>query len=228
MKKTLALILAVLILMTELYGCGNDPTPSNPSNDHPVATPGEDENGNGSSSESGTSGNAVVTTSLPGTFEIAATEPHYFIAIPDWHAESYGLGFTLTEKGSTGYVIVVVACGYPAEGDSLEEAFSALYTVGYNGILMQNYCAKYDATTPATTEVTLADGTAALLPKDIQHADGYGTELNCPVYGYGFIYNGAPFIVSYIVMVEAAVDDAKRTEMQGYVDEMVYTVKAAQ
>lgn len=39
MKKTLALILAVLILMTELYGCGNDPTPSNPSNDHPVATP---------------------------------------------------------------------------------------------------------------------------------------------------------------------------------------------
>lgn len=124
--------------------------------------------------------------------------------------------------------MVVVACGYLAEGDSLEEAFSALYTDGYKGILMQNYCAKYDATTPTTTEVTLADGTAALLLEDIQHADGYDTELNCPVYGYGFIYNGAPFIVSYIVMVEAAVDDAKRTEMQGYVDEMVNTVRAAQ
>ena len=46
---------------------------------------------------------------------------------------------------------------------------------------------------PATTEVTLADGTAALLFEDIQHAD-----------------------------------DTKRTEMQGYVDEMVNTVRAAQ
>ena len=145
MKKTLALILAVLILMTELYGCGNDPSPSNPSNDNPVATPGEDENGNGNRSESGTSGNAVVTTSLPGTFEIAATEPHYFIAIPDWLAESYGLGFAQTEKGSTGYAIVVVACSYPVESDSLEVASSTLYTDGYNGILMQNYRAKYDA-----------------------------------------------------------------------------------
>ena len=148
MKKILALILAVLILMTELYGCGNDPSPSNPSNDHPVATPGEDENGNGNRSESGTSGNAVVTTSLPGTFEIAATEPHYFIVIPGWHAKSYGLSFAQTEKGSTGYAIVVVACGYPVESDSLEVASSTLYTDGYNGILMQNYRAKYDATTP--------------------------------------------------------------------------------
>lgn len=81
---------------------------------------------------------------------------------------------------------------------------------------------------PATTEVTLADGTAALLFEDIQHTDDYGTELNCPVYGYGFIYNGAPFNVSYIVMDEAAADDTKRTEMQSHVDEMVNTVRAAQ
>lgn len=227
MKKTFALILAVLMLTTALYGCGNDLTPSNPNSDNPVSTPGEDKNGNGNSGESGTSGNVAVTASLPGTFEIAATEPHYFIAIPDWHAESYGLGFALTEKGSTGYAIVA-ACGYPVDGDSLEEAFSALYTDGYNGILMQNYRAKYDATTPSTTEVTLADGSPALLFEDIQHADDYGTELNCPVYGYGFIYNGTPFIVSYIVMDEAAADDAKRAEMQGYVDEMVNTVRAAQ
>ena len=227
MKKTLTLILAVLMLMTALYGCGNDLTPSNPNNDNPVVTPGEDENGNGNSGERGTSGNVAVTTSLPGTFEIAASEPHYFIATPDWHAESYGLGFALTEKGSTGYAIVA-ACGYPVDGDSLEEAFSALYTDGYNGILMQNYRAKYDATTPSTTEVTLADGSPALLFEDIQHADDYGTELNCPVYGYGFIYNGTPFIVSYIVMDEAAADDAKRAEMQSYVDEMVNTVRAAQ
>lgn len=73
-----------------------------------------------------------------------------------------------------------------------------------------------------------ADGTPALLFEDVQPADDYGTELNCPVYGYGFSHDGVPFIVAYIVMDEAAADDAKRAEMKGYVDEMVNTVRAAQ
>lgn len=64
--------------------------------------------------------------------------------------------------------------------------------------------------------------------EDVQPADDYGTELNCPVYGYGFSHDGVPFIVAYIVMDEAAADDAKRAEMKGYVDEMVNTVRAAQ
>lgn len=73
-----------------------------------------------------------------------------------------------------------------------------------------------------------ADGTPALLFEDVQPADDYGTELNCPVYGYGFSHDGVPFIVAYIVMDEAAADDTKRAEMKGYVDEMVNTVRAAQ
>lgn len=73
-----------------------------------------------------------------------------------------------------------------------------------------------------------ADGTPTLLFEDVQPADDYGTELNCPVYGYGFSHDGVPFIVAYIVMDEAAADDAKRAEMKGYVDEMVNTVRAAQ
>lgn len=75
---------------------------------------------------------------------------------------------------------------------------------------------------------TDADGTPALLFEDVQPADDYGTELNCPVYGYGFSHDGVPFIVAYIVMDEAAADDAKRADMKGYVDEMVNTVRAAQ
>lgn len=71
-------------------------------------------------------------------------------------------------------------------------------------------------------------GNTALLFEDVQPADDYGTELNCPVYGYGFSHDGVPFIMAYIVMDEAAADDAKRAEMKGYVDEMVNTVRAAQ
>lgn len=217
MKKALAFILAALMLAAALCGCGSKPSPSNPDNDTPVSTP----------DDSKSDGSAASGTSLPKTFEIAATDPHYIIATPDWSAESYGCGFALNEKGSKDYAIVV-ACGYGTEEGTLEEVFSALYNDTFNGILMQNYRAKYDQFTPATTQVKLADGSAALRFEDTQHADDYGTELNCPIYGYGFTHDGVPFIVAYIVMNGSAVNDAKCAEMQGYVDEMVNTVRAAQ
>ena len=90
MKKLLALILAVLTLTAALCGCGNTAAPGTSGNDAPVSTPDASEPG----SDTGNSGNAVVTTNLPGTFEIAATDPHYIIATPDWHAESCGYGFS--------------------------------------------------------------------------------------------------------------------------------------
>ena len=39
----------------------------------------------------------------------------------------------------------------------------------------------------------LTDGSPALLFEDVQPADDYGTELNCPIYGYGFSHDGVPF-----------------------------------
>ena len=72
-----------------MCGCGDTAAPGTADNDAPVSTPDAGETG-----DTGNSGNAVVTTSLPGTFEIAATDPHYIIATPDRHAESYGCGFS--------------------------------------------------------------------------------------------------------------------------------------
>ena len=221
MKKISALILAVLMLAAVLCACGGkDAADVVLDNDSAVSTSDTGENG-----EKGDK--ADESSSLPATYEIAATDPHYIIATPDWHAEGYGCGFALTEQGSNQYAIVV-ACGYAAEDAPLEEAFSALYNDTFNGILMQNYRAKYAQVTPETAEVTLADGSAALLFDGIQTADDYGTDLSCPIYGYGFSHDGVPFIVAYIVMDESAADDAKRDEMKGYVDEMVNTVVTAQ
>ena len=221
MKRILAFLLAAL-LTAALCGCGSAPAPSSSKSDPPASTPA----GSGTDSSSVSSGQAVVITSLPGTYEIAATDPHYFIDIPDWQAEGYGLGFALNENGSKGYAIVV-ACGYSVGDTPLEEAFPALYNDSFHGILMQNYRAKYAELSPASTETTLAKGSPALRFEDVQPADDYGTELSCPVYGYGFLVGDVPFIVAYIVMDEAA-DDAKCAEMKGYVDEMVNTVRAAQ
>ncbi len=211
MKKFLALILVALTLATALCGCGSNPTPDK----------------DGTDKDNKKDENNVVSDSLPGTYEIAATDPHYIISVPDWYAEGYGRGFALNEKGNKNYAIVV-ACGYDADETPLKEAFSALYNDTFNGILMQNYRAKYAEFTPETTDVKLADGSNALRFNDIQPADDYGTELNCPIYGYGFIHDGVPFIVAYIVMDETAADDAKRAEMQRYVDEMVNTVRTAE
>ena len=222
MKRILAFILAALMLAALCGCCGGSPAPASSAPGGAVsAAPTPD-----ASEPAGQETGAPMTAGLPDSFEIAATDPHYIIATPDWHAEGYGCGFALTEQGSKDYAIVV-ACGYGGEEGTLEEVFSTLYNDTFNGILMQNYRAKYAQLDPASTAVTLADGSDALRFEDVQPADDYGTELNCPVYGYGFRYNDTPFIVAAIVMNESAVDDAKRAEMNGYVDEMVNTVRAA-
>lgn len=219
MKKIPVLILAMLMLAVSLCSCSGNTSPD-ASGDSAVSVPD-------AGVSEGKSDSTPASTSLPATFEIAATDPHYQIATPDWHAESYGCGFALNEKENKAYAIVV-ACGSGAGETPLAEAFSALYNDTFNGILMQNYRAKYAEFTPATTEVKLADGSAALRFADTQPADDYGTAMSCPVYGYSFSHDGVPFIVAYIVMDESAADDAKRAEMQGYVDEMVNTVTTVQ
>ena len=221
MKRIPALVLAVLMLAAALFGCGKDSPDVTSAVESTVSASGAGE----SSAESENGGNTEVSSNLPKTYEIAATDPHYTVATPDWHTEGYGCGFALTEK-SDKYAIVV-ACGSEKVDSPLKDALSALYDDTFNGILMQNYRAKYAQFALETTEVKLADGSAALLFDGIQTADDYGTALNCPIYGYCFSHDGVPFIVAYIVMDESAADEAKRAEMKGYVDEMTNTVRTA-
>ncbi len=221
MKRILTLIFAALMLATVLCGCGKNADPNTPDRDNSVSTSDKGEK----DGENEKGGNTDV--SLPNTYELAATDPHYTIAVPAWSAEGYGYGFSLNEKGNKKYAIVV-ACGSDAEEEPLEDAFSALYNDTFNAILMRNYRAKYEEIPPKTDKVTLANGSPALRFQDVQPADDYGTKLSCPVYGYGFFHDGVPFIVAYIVMDETAADDAKQAEMKGYVDAMVNTVRTAQ
>lgn len=222
MKKILAFVLAALMLAA-LCACGGGSAPAGTESAAPVSTA---PTAAGNDAESGESKDAPASE-LPASFEIAATEPHYFVATPDWNAEGYGCGFALTEGGSKDYAIVV-ACGYGGEEGTLEEVVTALYNDTFHGILMQNYRAKYAELRPAFTETMLADGTPALCFEEVQPADDYGTELSCPVYGYAFRCGDTPFIVASVVMNGDAVDDAKRAEMQGYVVQMAESVRATE
>ena len=221
MKRILALILAAFMLSAALCGCGNESADDNANKDNSAAVSDKAK----TDSENKKDG-AAASGKLTGTYEIAATDPHYIISTPDWQAEGYGRGFALNEKGNKNYAIVAV-CGDGIGGDSLNEVFEALYNDDFSGILMQNYRAKYADFALETTEVKLADGSTAIRFSGMQPADDYGTELNCPVYGYGFYHDDVPFIIAYIVMDESAADDAKRAEMKEYVDEMVGTVRTA-
>ena len=221
MKRITVFILVLLMVTTALSGCGNGTASGTPNNSGVSAS---DAGENSEKSEEGSK--TDMSSSLSETYEIAATDPHYIVSIPDWHAEGYGRGFALTEKENS--YAIVVACGYAEEGASLKGAFSTVYNDTFNGILMQNYRAKYTQFTPKSTEAKLADGSDALLFSGIQPADDYGTELSCPVYGYGLSCDGVPFIVAYIVMDGSAVDDAKCAEIKEYVDEMVNTIRVAQ
>lgn len=222
MKKFLAIALVILMLAS-LGSCGKKPETATLDDGSSVSAPDKTAADKTENNEAADAAYADLTS----VFEIAVTEPHYYISTPDWHAEGYGCGFALTENGNSDYAIVAT-CGYGDENEDFGEVFSTLYNDNFIGVLMQNYRAVYAEFTPSTAETKLADGTPALLFNDVQPADDYGTDLSCPVYGYGFIYDGVPFIIAYIVMNESAVDDAKRAEMQGYVDEMVNTVRAAQ
>ena len=222
-KRILALIMAVIMFAAVLCGCGNEASGAASDNGNLVSA--TDSGNTGSKNKNG--GSTDVSGKLSGTYEIAATDPHYIIFTPDWRAEGYGRGFALNEKGNKNYAIVA-ACGDGSSSDPLNESCEALYNDDFIGILMQNYRAKYAEFALETAEVKLSNGSTALRFSGIQPADDYGTELNCPVYGYGFYHDGVPFIIAYIVMDESAADDAKRAEMKDYVDEMVNTVRAAQ
>lgn len=220
MKKVLTIILAALMPVSTLCSCGDgnsaDATSKASASTADKATDSKDKKSD-----------STTSSSLPTTFEIAATDPHYVVSTPDWKAESYGCGFALNENGNKKYAIVV-ACASSPDDSPLEQAFTSLYNDNFNGILMQNYRAKYAEFALETTETKLKDGTAALHFEGNQSADDYGTEMSCPIYGYGFSINGMPFIIASIVMDEAEADDAKQAEMKGYVDEMISTVRAQQ
>ena len=216
MKKVLAIIIAALMLASTLCSCGDGNSAD------PTSTAASTADAQDKKSET------TPYPDLTRKLEVAATEPRYLVSAPDgWKFERHGIGLSLYDKDYKKYSIVVASAS-ALDDSPLEQAFTNLYNHNFNYLLDDNYQAEYADFALETTEVKLNDGTPALRFEGNQSADEYGTKLSFPVYGYGFICDGMPFIIASVVMDESEADSAKQAEMKGYVDEMINTVHVQQ
>lgn len=218
MKRFLALFLALLCIAVTVCGCGDkDKSPSNSKADGNVVV------NSGDSDEDKSSTDYKTYDDLPRSERLGTTD--MMINTFDCRTESYGFGFSTSD--SLDYAVVAASSEYPEEGLSIDDSFADFYDGDYQTILKQFNRATYADYVPEITDrVTLACGAEAVKFEGIQEYDDYGTVGSYHVYGYGFVYNGYTVIASYIAnAAEGKVDDAKKAELAGYVDEMIHTIR---
>lgn len=221
MKKILALILAIMLILSALCGCSDKSTGDGGSKGDSVATTDPSPE-----SDAGGKNEQKTYTDLPETEQIGLAP--LYVNGPSLRLD-YGENFFTLE--SKNYFIVAVTDNEQHPDESIDDAFSAFYNEELTSVLKyQIERATYDDFTPEKTErVTLSCGAEALKFEGTQTADDYGTARSFPVYGYAFFYNDYPIIMLSIVTDiehKDQPDDAKRVEMNNYVDEMVQTIRS--
>ena len=160
---------------------------------------------------------------LPKTTRITADFDIY-LDVPKWYTEPFGYGFTTTE--STDYGIIVACEDSLRPGESINDIFEEIYNDDFHNILMQFQRGKYyDYTPNIVDKVTLTCGVEAIKFEGKQPVKAYGTESECYVYGYSFVFKDVPIVLGYVIADDNKVDDAKKAELMDYVDKMVTTVR---
>lgn len=202
-------------------GCGDgDKTSSNSKSNGQNVT--DTDNGD-DADENKASTDYKTYDDLPRSERIGTTD--MFISTFDCRTESYGFGFSTSD--SLDYAVIVACTEYPEEGVTIDDNFANFYDGDYQSFIRQFDKATYADYVPEITDrVTLACGAEAVKFEGIQEYDDYGTAGAYYVYGYGFVYNDYTMIVSYVADNEdGVVDDAKKAELAGYVDEMIHTIR---
>lgn len=203
-------------------GCGDgDKTSSNSKSDGQNVTNTDDGDDADNTDDDKASTDYKTFDDLPNSERIGTTD--MFISTFDAPTESYGFGFSNTD--SFNYAVMFASTEYPEEGASIDDTFADFYDEDYQIYLRQFNKATYADYVPEITDrVTLACGAEAIKFEGKQEFDEYGTPGSYDVYGYAFVYNGYTMIVSYAAQNDK-VDDAKKAELAGYVDEMIHTIR---
>lgn len=214
MKRMIALALATLLVMSLLSGCGDNTTADDSTT---TAAPEQTE----ATGELGAP-DYNVYDELSKVKQLSV-HPIY-LNIPAIRTEDWGYSFVISD--SLDYAIVVTTDTDAHPGESIDDIFPTLFNGDQKGVLMQFYRADYADFEPEnTTHLTLVSGNEALRFEGVQTADDYGTAVSFDVFGYAFMFNDYPVIVS---VLSKDTDDAKVDELIRYVDEMVQTVRTEQ
>ena len=213
MKRLLALILAISCMFTAC-SCGD-----NKGKDVSDAS----SNSNDQSDESNVKDVEYKTfDDLTRTQRIAYYD--IYVDVPGYVETCSGRGFT--SRDSWDYAIIVASSRDEQPGISVENDFADVMNDSYHAAVMSFNDYQCEDYTPDTIDtVTLPCGAEAIKFEGIQPMEFWGTTKECYLYGYAFVFNDILVIVSYMVFDDSAVDDAKKTELTNYVDEMVQTVR---
>lgn len=232
MKKLPVLLLLSMFTLGSLCGCGSESadTSDAASPDTPSQEVQTDDSAESQDTDNEKSSGAEYLTydDLTREQRLAVDIDHYIVVSLPIPCEGTGNGFTTHGYISTNYYYVAV-CGSEIMPDAdLEESFLELLNRdgnhGYHSTLNMASHGDYDEMTPEMEYVTLDTGAEAIRFTGIQHKDDYGTPYDCVVYGYATMCNDIPVIVSYLIEDEDSVDEATKTELKHFVDEMINTV----
>lgn len=219
MKKVLAVILALLCMTATICGCGDKKETSSSSASNSSKTSSE------VSSQTDDKKADDVTfkefEDLPKTMELICIDDKdedrktAFINTIDTKNGSDLTSFSV--KYGDGCYIDAATSNVSMPGAKTDDYFFTNYY--YYFVKMW-----FNDTFPQITDnVTLACGVEALkFECDCPDEENYKDTIHRS--GYGFVFNDMPIIVFYSAS-NNKVDDAKKAELQGYIDEMIQTVR---
>ena len=230
MKKTLAFILAILCVGAMVSGCGkkaeNENTPSNSS----IGTTSTESSGSKKEDDV----NFKTFDELPSVECLSAFDDdkriYAYLNCADWSKDNTDTYFVAQEAQE--YGILVCCADSLMPGKSINDCFYEVYQDKF-GITLDSFSSEYGSgsgfvlKTPKITGKALLPCGAEAVKFEVEQPSKFDDYNSCYIYGYGFMFNDLPMIVSFAVKCDYKDDlgDAKMAELTKYVDEMVQTVR---
>lgn len=232
MKKLPVLLLLGMFAAGSLCGCGSESSDTSDAagSDTPSQEVQTDDSAESQDADNEKSIAAEYLTydDLPDEETMWVDTDHCMVVNMPTACESYGSGISSYRYTSFDYYYVV-ACGTEAMPDAdLEETFLEFLNRetddGYLSNINMISRGTYEEMIPEMEYVTLDTGAEAIRFNGILHKDEYGTLYDCVIYGYATMCEDIPVIVSYLIEDEELIDEATRSEMGRFVDEIINTV----
>ena len=219
MKKVTSIILILSFLLC-LTACGSEKDAKSDAGSNDSSAQKTEEESSGDDAQS--SGNYTLYDDLPDYEKIRHHE--VYLSTPSWKSRDSSTGVILTNDQTDIYSLVLAYEPETAYTGSIENILDGMHDK-YIEVLDRYWSADYADFSLDTKEiVTLDCGVEALHFEGALPGTLSGNTKDFPVYGYAFVYDDAPIIMSYFIK-----DLEKGEEYKEYatdiVDRIVKTVR---